>query len=73
MWHVWRRRYIRTGVLVVKRIADRNFRRPRCTWWDNIKMHYKEKGWEGVDFIILALDRDKWRTFFKVMVYFLFP
>jgi len=29
---------------------------------DNIKMDLKETGWEGVDLIYLACDRDKWRV-----------
>jgi hypothetical protein len=32
---------------------------PRCGWEDNIKMDLKETGWEGVDCIDLAQDRDK--------------
>jgi hypothetical protein len=31
-------------------------------WDDNIKMNYEEIGWENVDFIRLAQDRDKWRA-----------
>jgi hypothetical protein len=27
---------------------------PRCRWDDNIKMHLREIGWEGVDWIHLA-------------------
>jgi hypothetical protein len=29
---------------------------------DNIKMDLLEIGWEGVDWIDLAQDRDRWRT-----------
>jgi hypothetical protein len=31
-------------------------------WVDNIKMHLLEIGWGGVDWIVLAQDRDKWRA-----------
>jgi hypothetical protein len=33
--------------------------RPRHTWEDNIKMDLREIGWDGVDMIGLAQDRDK--------------
>jgi hypothetical protein len=29
---------------------------------DNIKMDLREIGWDGVDWIDLAQDRDKWRA-----------
>jgi hypothetical protein len=31
-------------------------------WVDNIKMDLKEIGWDGVDWIDLAHDRDQWRA-----------
>jgi hypothetical protein len=34
--------------------------RPRRRWEDNIKMDLKEVGWEGVDWIHMAQDRDRW-------------
>jgi hypothetical protein len=34
--------------------------RCRCTCDDDIKMDLKEIGWEGVDWINFAQDRDKW-------------
>ena len=30
--------------------------------WENIKLDRKETGWEHVDWIYLARDRDKWRA-----------
>jgi hypothetical protein len=36
--------------------------RPRRRWVDNIKMDLREIGWDGVDWIDLAQDRDQWRT-----------
>jgi hypothetical protein len=36
--------------------------RQRCRWVDNIRMDLVEIGWDGVDCIGLALDRDKWRA-----------
>jgi hypothetical protein len=32
--------------------------RPRCRWEENIRMDRREIGWEGVDWIHLAQDRD---------------
>jgi hypothetical protein len=36
--------------------------RPRRRWVDNIKMDLREIGWDGVDWIDLAQDRDQWRA-----------
>jgi hypothetical protein len=34
--------------------------RPRCRWLKNIKMDLGEIGWDGMDWIDLAQDRDHW-------------
>ena len=34
-------------------------------WKDDIKMYFKEVGWEGVDWIYLAQDRHNWQAFVK--------
>jgi hypothetical protein len=31
-------------------------------WEDNIRMDLREIGWEGVDWMHLAQDRDQWQT-----------
>jgi transcription termination factor 2 len=36
--------------------------RPRRRWMDNIKMDLREIGWNGVDWIDMAQDRDQWRA-----------
>jgi len=36
--------------------------RPRRRWKDNIKMDLQEVGCEGMDWIDVAPDRDKWRA-----------
>jgi hypothetical protein len=36
--------------------------RPRRRWVDNIKMDLRETGWDGVDWIDLAQNRDQWRA-----------
>jgi hypothetical protein len=35
--------------------------RPKRRWKNNIKIHLKEMGYEGVDWTILAQDRVQWR------------
>jgi hypothetical protein len=36
--------------------------RPRRRWETNIAMNLTERGWEGVDWIHLAQDRDQWQA-----------
>jgi hypothetical protein len=36
--------------------------RPSRGWVDNIKIDLREIGWNGVDWIDLAHDRDQWRA-----------
>jgi hypothetical protein len=49
-------------ILVGKPEGERPLGRPRCRWVDNIKMDLRETGWDGVDWIDLAQDRDQWRA-----------
>ena len=49
-------------VLVGKRKGQRSLGRPRRRWEDNIKMDLKEVGCEGMEWIELAQDRDRWRA-----------
>jgi hypothetical protein len=42
--------------------AKRPLRRPRYRWEDNIRRHLREIEWEGVAWMHLAQDRDKWRA-----------
>jgi len=46
-------------ILVGKPEGKRPFRRSRHRWEDNIRMDLKEIGWEVVDCIHLAEDRDQ--------------
>jgi hypothetical protein len=48
--------------LVGKREGRRPLGRPRRRWEDNIKMDLREVGGGGMDWIILAQDRDRWRA-----------
>jgi hypothetical protein len=49
-------------VLVGKPEGKRPLGRPRCRWKDNIKMDLQEVGCGGMDWIVLAQDRDRWRA-----------
>jgi hypothetical protein len=42
--------------------------RPRRRWVDNIKMHLREIGWDGMDWIELGQDRDKWRALVNTVI-----
>jgi hypothetical protein len=50
------------GLLVAKPEGKRPLGRPRRRWLDNIKMDLVEVGWDDVDWIGLAQDRDRWRA-----------
>jgi hypothetical protein len=49
-------------ILVGKPKGRRPLGRPRRRWVDNIKIDLREIGWDGMDWIDLALDRDQWRA-----------
>jgi hypothetical protein len=49
-------------VLVGKPEGKRPLGRPRRRWEDNIKIKFHEVGCEGMDWIELAQDRDRWRA-----------
>jgi hypothetical protein len=51
-----------TRVLGGKPEAMRPSGRPRCKWKDNIKMDLQEVGCEGMDWIDVTQDRDRWRA-----------
>jgi hypothetical protein len=55
-------------VLVGKLERKRPLGRPRRRWVDNIKMDLREVGWDGVDWIDLAQDRDRWRAHVNAMM-----
>jgi hypothetical protein len=49
-------------ILVGKPEGRRPLGRPRRRWVDNIKIVLREIGWDGVDWVSLAQDRDQWRA-----------
>jgi len=55
-------REVKFRVLVGKPEEMRPLRRPINRWEDNLVLDLTEIGWETVDWIHLAQNRDKWRT-----------
>jgi hypothetical protein len=54
---------------VVKPEEKRPLGRPRRRWVDNIKMNFREKiGWNGVDWMDMAQDRDQWRALVNMVL-----
>jgi hypothetical protein len=49
-------------VLAGKPEGKRPLGRPRRRWEDGIRMDLREIGLGGVDWILLAQDRDRWRA-----------
>jgi hypothetical protein len=49
-------------LLMGKPEGRRPLGRPRCRWFDNIRMNLVEMGWGDVHWIGLAQDRGGWRA-----------
>jgi hypothetical protein len=49
-------------ILMGKPEGKRPLGRSTRRWVDNIKMDLREIGWDGMDWIDLAHDRDQWRA-----------
>jgi hypothetical protein len=47
--------------------------RSRRRWKDSIKMDLQEMGYEDMDWIYLAQDRDRWRALVNAVMNFRFP
>jgi hypothetical protein len=45
-------------------------KRPRHRRVDNIKIDLREIGWDGMDWIDLAQDRDQWRAIVNTLINF---
>jgi hypothetical protein len=68
--HVARMREMRNAhrILVGKPEGKRPLGRPRRRWVDNIKIDLRERGWDGMDWIDLAQDRDQWRALVNMVM-----
>jgi hypothetical protein len=55
-------------ILVGKPEEKRPLGMPRRRWMDNIKIHQREIGWDGMDWIDLAQDRDQWRALVNMVM-----
>jgi hypothetical protein len=49
-------------IFVGKPKGKRPVGKPRRRWVDNIKMDLREIGWDRVDWINMAQDRDQWKA-----------
>jgi ribosome biogenesis protein Tsr3 len=68
--HVARMREKRNAyrILVGTPEGKRPLGRPRRRCVDNIKMDLRETGWEGVDSMDMAQDRDEWRSLVNMVL-----
>ena len=60
-------------VLVGKPEGKRPLGKPRCRWEDNSKMDLQEVGCRGLDRVVLAEDRDRWRALVNAVMNFRVP
>jgi hypothetical protein len=47
--------------------------RPRRKWVDNIKIDLREMGWDDMDWIARAQNRDQWRALVNTVMNFRVP
>jgi hypothetical protein len=60
-------------ILVGTPEGKRPLGRPIRRWVDNIKIDLREIGWNGMDWIDLAHDRDRWRALMNTVMNLRFP
>jgi hypothetical protein len=56
------------GILVGKPEGKRPLGRPRRRWAGNIKLDLRETGWDGMDRIDLAQDKDQWKALMNTVM-----
>jgi hypothetical protein len=67
--HVARMRTKRNAYkILVGKPGKRPLGRPRRRWVDKVQMDLREIGWDGMDWIDLAQDRDQWRAFVNTVM-----
>jgi hypothetical protein len=47
--------------------------RPRRRWVENIKIDFREIGWDGVKWMDLVQDREQWRALVNTVMNFRVP
>jgi len=57
-------------ILIDKPEHKRPLGRPRRRWENNIRLHRKEKDWEGVCRMYVAQYRDQWQAFVNTVMNF---
>jgi hypothetical protein len=62
-----------TGWLMEKPEEKRSLGRPRHRWEDNIKIDLQEVGCEGMDWIGLAQERNRWQELMNAVINFRVP
>jgi hypothetical protein len=60
-------------ILVGKPEGKTPLERPRPRWVHSIKIDLRRIGWDGMDWIDLAHDRDQWRAFVNTVKNFRVP
>jgi hypothetical protein len=55
-------------IVVGKPEGKRQVGRSRSRWEYNIRIYLQEIGWEGVNWICLAQDRDQWWVLFSLVM-----
>jgi hypothetical protein len=55
-------------ILVGKPEGSRGLGRPRRGWVDSIEIDVRVIGWDGMDWIDLAQDRDQWRVLMNMVM-----
>jgi hypothetical protein len=55
-------------ILVGKPEGKRLLERLRSRWVDNINVDLTEIGWDGMDYVDVAQDRDQWRVLVNMVM-----
>jgi hypothetical protein len=55
-------------ILVGKPEGERSLGRPRRRWMYNIKMDLRERGWDGMNWLDLAKDKDQWMVLVETIM-----
>jgi hypothetical protein len=66
LWHIWGKGAYK--VLLGKPEGNRPLGIPICRQDDNIKMNFKESGWQGMDWIHLAHGRGMWQAHVNIVM-----